>query len=480
MTGVEATEALSAGDESWWSGDRGAAVAAWRRALAGTAACDEPACRAVEAMVHLRLVHREGNLAPFWHEAAWTSALGRCPTTEPWCVLAAADRALWVPAFAGGSPEEAAALVLPLIDAEPTVAAAAAARLRLAAARGADVSPPEWPATGNDGMSRAMQATGRAEPPDPGTWTLGLGLTAAPLAGVGGFVRFIEPDVAFRGHRLTLSGFLDSSLQVGAGASFAARLPASPAISLSYSHGTLWRWDYGVAGFAFDRGDALISVGHTWAPFSISAGVAGLYAHRGDITVGEEDYGLVPSAPEPLMMPVLTDPRGPEEVLAFGPHLTLRVAESKRRYSFSVGGRFLVEPEGAIPHVDVTADFRVARPVGKGELAGRVFGEVAPLESAWYLLPSVGGTTLLRGLPYGRFRSPVLAALQLELRHPIAGPVEGALFVDSAVCDGPHATVGGGVRLVLPPGRDNVTRIDVGWSPEGLGWGVVLGYGEAF
>ncbi|GDX79895.1 hypothetical protein LBMAG42_17060 [Deltaproteobacteria bacterium] len=481
MTGVEVTEALSVGDEAWWGGERGVAVVAWKGALAGAEACAEPACRAVEAMAHLRLVHREGNLAPFWHEGAWNAALAACPATEPWCVLAAADRALLVPAFAGGSPDEAVALLQPLL-ANTSVAAAATARLRLAAARGADVPLAEWPATGNDGMSRAMQATGRAEPPDPGTWTLGLGLTAAPLTGLGGFVRFVDPDFAFRRHRLTLSGWVDSSLQAGGSASFAANLPASPAISLAYSHGTLYRWEYGAAGFAFDRGDAVLSVGHTWAPLSITGGVAGLYAHRGDITVGEENYPRASVLDSLVMLPDPIDPhpRGPKQVVALGPHLSLRVADSKRRYNFSVGGRFLVEPDDADLHLDVTADFRVARPVGKGELAARVSGEVTPMESAWYLLPAIGGTTLLRGLPYGRFRDPVLAALQLELRHPIAGPVEGALFVDSAVCDGPHATVGGGVRLVLPPGRDNVTRIDVGWSPEGLGWGVVLGFGQAF
>jgi len=39
-------------------------------------------------------------------------------------------------------------------------------------------------------------------------------------------------------------------------------------------------------------------------------------------------------------------------------------------------------------------------------------------------------------------------------------------------------SAGGGLRLVLPPERDNTTRLDVGFSPHG--WGVVLAFGETF
>lgn len=477
MNGVEAAEVLSLGDEAFWTGDRAVAASAWRRALAGVAGCEAPLCRAVEAMARLRLVHREGNLAPFWHEAAWTHALSACPLTEPWCVLASADYALSVPEFAGGSPRQAAELVLPLLATE-SVAAAAAARLQLAAARGSGVPVGPWPTTGHDGMARGMQAAGRVEPPDPGTWSLGLGLTAAPYGGVGGFVRFIHPDLAAAGHRLSLTVYADSTLQAGGSASVALRVPGKPSFAVAVSRGTLWRWDDwavpgGIIGYAFDRGDAILSLGWADAPFAVSGGAAMVVGLRGEQVGGGE-----PSSPSSAF--VLVEPLGPEAVVAAGPTLTGRVSDRRRGYDFSTNGRILLDVEGATPHVNVSVDLRVVRKVGRGSLAGRVFGEFTPDEEALFLRPAVGGTTLLRGLPYGRFRDERLVAAQVELRHPIAGPFEGAFFVDSAVCDGPHATVGGGLRIVLPPGRDNLTRIDVGVSPEGLGWGVVVGYGEAF
>ncbi len=477
MNGVEAAEVLSLGDEAFWMGDRAAAGTAWRRALAGVDGCEEAQCHAVEAMARLRLVHREGNLAPFWHEAGWTRALAACPIAEPWCVLASADYALSVPEFAGGSPSLAAELALPLLATE-SVAAAAAARLQLAAARGSGVPVVPWPTTGHDGMARGMQAAGRVEPADPGTWSVGLGLTAAPYGGVGGFVRFVHPDVAAAGHRLSLMAFADTALQGGASASFTARFPGRPSIGLAVSRGTLWRWDDwtaadGIAGYAFDRGDAALSLGWAKAPLSVSGGAAMVVGLRGDRVGGGE-----PALPTSDW--VLVEPLGPETVVAAGPSATGRFADRSGGYDFSTSGQVLLDVEDAEPHVHLTVDLRVVRPVGRGSLAGRVLGELTPDEESLFLRAAVGGTTLLRGLPYGRFRDEVLVAVQVELRHPIAGPFEGAVFVDSALCDGPHGTVGGGLRMVLPPGRDNLTRIDVGVSPEGLGWGVVVAYGEAF
>lgn len=453
MTGAEAIALLSKGDEAYWAGARLDAVSAWRGALTAAADCPEAACRAVEAMAHLRLVHREGNLAPLWHEGAWNRALEACTPDDPWCALAEADAALFLPAFAGGSAARAAALAAPLTS-DPTVAGAAAARLRLAAARGGPPAPADWPLTGDDGMARGMKARGAAEPPDPGTWTLGLGITTAPYAGIGGYVRFVDPDTAARGHRLVLQAFGDSAGEAGAAVGFTARIPASPGVSLAYSYANLYRWEgAAVYGTPAHRGEATLTAGWVRGPLTLSGGADALLV-------------------DPLGGP------GPDAVRAVGPQASVRLADKAKRVSFAVGGRLLVGVDAAELHPEVSADLRLSRPVGKGELAARAYGEGAPGEPAWYLLPSVGGTTLLRGLPAGRFRDEWLAALQLELRHPLVGPLEGAIFVDSALCDGPHASVGAGLRVVLPPERDNVTRLDVGWSPDG--WGVLLGWGEAF
>jgi hypothetical protein len=138
----------------------------------------------------------------------------------------------------------------------------------------------------------------------------------------------------------------------------------------------------------------------------------------------------------------------------------------------------LFDADGAAPHVLSAADVTLHQPVGRGVFAARVGGEWAPGEAAWFLRPGVGGTTLLRGLPAGRFRDEGLASAQVELRHPIVGPLHAAAFVDGAWCDAFHASAGAGLRLVLPPEADNTTRLDVGVSPDG--WGVVLAFGEAF
>ena len=84
----------------------------------------------------------------------------------------------------------------------------------------------------------------------------------------------------------------------------------------------------------------------------------------------------------------------------------------------------------------------------------------------------------MRGEPAGRWRAPTLFALQAEARYPLLGPLEAAVFVDSARIDGWHATVGGGVRIVLPPEGMNTTRLDIGIGPGS--WGLVVGWGEAF
>ena len=81
-------------------------------------------------------------------------------------------------------------------------------------------------------------------------------------------------------------------------------------------------------------------------------------------------------------------------------------------------------------------------------------------------------------MPAGYYRDETLGFGQLELRHPLEQPIELALFLDTAFIDGLHWTAGGGLRLVLPPDRRNVTRLDVGFG-EGT-WGVVVSWGDAW
>ena len=453
MTAAEAIDALARGDAHFWAGDRPAAVAEWRAAVKVAAPCAEVACRAVEAMAHLRLVRREGNLAPIWHEGAWSRALADCPVDEPLCVLAEADRRLTVPPFAGGDVASVPGLVAALLVDGAPWAGAAAARQRLAVARGAPGIAVEWPSQGDDGLSRAMKASTQAEAPDPGTWTLSLGVTAAPYAGFGGLVRLVEPDVGGRGHRLALVVAADSTGTVASSSSLAVRSPMSPSVGVGYSRGPLWSWpDDGAVASLAERADGSLSVATVIGPATISGGAVGLWF----------------------------DPRNrnPERVVGVGPHASVRFTERTSRFSSTVSGRDIIDADTAGHHVLVDADVRKIFSIGRLELASRLYGQGAPGETAWYLEPALGGSTLLRGVPYGRFRAEWVAAVQVEARYPIVGPLHGALFVDNAWADGLHVSVGGGIRLVLPPERENVTRVDVGFSPDG--WGVVLAWGEAF
>ena len=93
----EAIAIVERGDAAWDSGQRAAAVADWRRALVAASEGVGNEHSAAQAMAHLRLVHVEGNLAPFWHEAPWNRALLACPAAVPWCALARADREILVP-----------------------------------------------------------------------------------------------------------------------------------------------------------------------------------------------------------------------------------------------------------------------------------------------------------------------------------------------------------------------------------------------
>jgi len=56
-----------------------------------------------------------------------------------------------------------------------------------------------------DGMGQGLVVTHLRSPPDPGTWTLGAGIAAAPGAGAGLAVRFVHPDLGGRRHRLDLA-----------------------------------------------------------------------------------------------------------------------------------------------------------------------------------------------------------------------------------------------------------------------------------
>ncbi|MDP2305192.1 MAG: hypothetical protein Q8P18_04115 [Pseudomonadota bacterium] len=445
--------ALSRGDEAWWGGDRGGAIAAWREALDASEGVPDPAlAAATEAMARVRLLQLGGSVAPFVHEAKLNRALSDCPAREPWCGIAAADWELFMPAFTGADP----ARVPELLVASPLVGPAAA---RIAVATGDRTALDALPAAALDGMGRGIRATGQRAPPAPGTWVVGIGVGGAPGAGVGFTLRFAHPDLGWRRHRLELIGGADTR----GGFSFGGTLLTATRPGLAFGAGAARavadRWVDGAAT-PYELATARLSaaVAPQWDLLGVSVGAVG--------RVEWFDSTLLPASNASAATPASP------AVLA-GPTASLTLGDATARVRLA--GELNL---GSYTYIVLSADARAAPDLAGGTLALRLAATRVPTDAPFYRLPSAGGADLLRGLPAGRFRGDTLLAGQIEYRHAIWGPLHGALFVDGAKVDGWHVTAGGGVRIVLPPDRYNVTRLDIGVGPEG--WGVVAAWGEAF
>jgi hypothetical protein len=443
---VDALTAISTGDRAWWHGDRGAAVRAWQGAL--DEAGDGARGHAIEAMARVRLLQLGGNAGPFVHEAKLDRALADCPTTEPWCAIAAADWALFMPAFTGADPGDVPALLAgsPLLG--PAVA-------RLAVATGDATPLAALPDDALDGMGLGIRETGRLRPPAPGTWVVGLGVGGAPGAGVGLTVRLVHPDLAWKAHRLevvaggdTRGGMLLSGTLVTA-----TRPSRVASATLARAVGDLWVGATPTP-YALGTGRLSLAVAPRWGELGVQVGGS----VRGDI------LGPIGGEPSADGGPLLV--AGPSAAVSAGD-----AADAWVRVGVDTGF-------GSYTHVALTAETRLHPTVAGGTLAMRAAITTVPTDSPFFRLPTAGGTDLLRGLPAGRYRDDTVFAGQVEYRHTLWGPLRGALFVDTARAEGWHVTAGGGLRIVLPPDRFNVTRLDVGAGPDG--WGVVAAWGEAF
>lgn len=411
--------AISEGDLALWKGERAQAVDAWRQALGQGDA-------AAEVMARVRLLQVSGNFGPFLHEGPLYRALSDCPEVDPWCAVARADYHLFMPAFTGADPG-----LVPSLVADSPLPGPAAARQVLAGAPLTVLS--EFESTELDGMGQGMRLTGRARPPLPGTWVLGLGVYGAPGDGYGGSLRFFHPDVGWHQHQLSLSlggdsfgqGYVASTFSVHAGPRFQA----------------LAARDWLESGAPLDtlRGSA----GPTWGGRVWTAAET-----RWDHWEGAwlDNHGLLVTA-----------------VIGRQPRLNLM-------------GR---AGAGDYLHAEASADLLLSPTLGATVLAMRVGGQgVFTNETPFFRWPTAGGASLLRGLPAASYRDRALGVAQLEARQPLVGPLWGALFIDTAWITGPHLTAGGGLRLVLPPTGMNTTRVDVGFG-EGR-WGVIVAWGEAF
>lgn len=415
-----AVEWVEQGDVAFEGGARAEGVRRWRRALeeAEGVATPGPVENAVVAMVHLRLVHVEGNFGPFWHEPRWNRALAECPATEAPCALAHADRALLVPRFAGGDPARVEPLLRPL--AHDSAYGPLVARRVARAEHG-------WP-----------------EVAEARTWTAFVLLSYAPLSGLGFGFRVRHPDVGWTGQRLEGTAAVDAA---GAWAiSLRGTTADTPAwtATLGAGEGPAWRW----------QGDE--AAAHALGTLSASGG--GI-ARGTFVGAGARVEWVDGGAPAFLA----------------GPRAGISAS------SGGVSARASAEAQGgAYAHLGASTELRGEAPAGPTRIVSRLGIDVAPLASTpWWRQPAAGGLDSLRGLPAGRARAPVLATAQAELRVPVWGPVRAALFVDTALAERAYWTTGGGLRLAVPPGDDSDIRLDLAYTSLGVP-GLVVGFGEAF
>jgi len=446
---TDGLRALHDGDRSWFADDRRAAVAAWRAAVE----TGEPAAA---AMAHLRLLLFSGNWGMAVHGPRYDRAMAACPDGEPWCELAAVDFHLLAPPEVGAELEQAVQLSGELVD---ELEGPALARLVLAGQ--AQEHLPRLAEIERDGLGDGLLASEGRPPPYQGTWLLGIGLLGGPGLGFGGGLHFVHPDLFLRGHDLGLEAGATTrgSAWLGAAGASAGRV---------FGHGDLsvsrWVQDLWVDGEASE-----------WRVEGLQAAAGpGLRLDHLRLTVaGRARWDRVS---EEALLGV-----GPE----LGASIDHRAGWGGSRRGWYLGTRWRSSLDvlgGDYDHLRGTAELRgYTRGPWESVLAGRILGERAFVDGApWMLLPSAGGADLLRGAPAGRFRGDSLAALDLEWRRMVTGPLEGVAFACGAWIQdaGLHPCGGLGLRLLMPPRELNVVRLDLAVSDAG--WAVTTGWGEVF
>lgn len=123
----------------------------------------------------------------------------------------------------------------------------------------------------------------------------------------------------------------------------------------------------------------------------------------------------------------------------------------------------------------LTLDLRNYYPIISGHLLSfQVYSDVTWGETPFQLLPSMGGSEILRGYYKGRFRDNVLFATQLEYRFPIYKWLKGSMFgsagdvageIDDLILKEFKYTYGMGLRARVNPANVHI-RFDVGFSPD--------------
>ena len=438
LAGSPALDALDEGDAAWFSGERRLGARAWRRALA--LCTDSQEDRAVEAMVRLRLLRAGSTLSPLWQGPRINRALDACGA-GPWCTLALVDFHLFAPEAVGADRRQGLELARRLEGHLPVRAAS-----RSAWATG-EVEPLRALEAPPDGLGLALLA---GLEPDPGPWTLGLGLVAAAAPGVGLGAHIAHPDLGRRRIRGGVDGWVATH---SGGADAWLRTPGTWGLAVD-ARAARWRWWDGTDWQPTTT--ARLAPGVGWRPGKLRV-EAGPLA-RWDLSQGE---------------------------LLAGHGAWYRLSldgrrELERGVWAGLSGEVALPPLADYPRQGARAEVRGWIPAGSGVLAGRTIGEAVHGDEIPDLrLPTVGGSGLLRGAQPGQLRGDWTAGAELELRHPVVGPLWLAAFGGAAVIEGQglHGGGGGGIRWVLPPRPHNSVRLDVGWTD--VGWDLVVGWGEA-
>ncbi len=134
----------------------------------------------------------------------------------------------------------------------------------------------------------------------------------------------------------------------------------------------------------------------------------------------------------------------------------------------------------------IKTDLRGYRPLGPGVITGQVYTESTVGTAPFQQLPLLGGSSRMRGYREGRFRDNVFWTVQTEYRVPLFWRFKATAFasvgevgprIGPELVENVEVAVGIGGRLRLTD--DGVHgRLDIAWSPTGIGPYVSLG--EAF
>jgi len=383
-------------------------------------------------------------------------ALAACPDSDAWCRLARVDYHLFAPPEVGADAQLAAELAAELASALEGPALA-----RLLMTKPDDATLQRLAELPRDGLGDGLVHSGGAHPPYEGTWLLGLGLLGGPGIGFGGGLHFVHPDLFYGGHNL--------GIEAGAttrGSVWLAAAGASAGTVFGYGDLRASRWvqdlwvDDEVLEWRVEGAQAALGPGLRLDALRLTLGARA----RWDRWDGE---ALAGHGPE---LSVSLDHRR-----GWGSSRRGWYLDSSWRSALTMLGSDYEHLRG-----QVEARGYVGGP-WETVVAGRLLGDRAFVDGApWYREPVAGGADILRGAPAGRYRGQSLAAVDLEWRRMIAGPLEGVLFGAGAwVQDtGLHPSGGIGLRLLMPPRQLNVVRLDLAVSDAG--WAVTTGWGEVF